>query len=80
MPEVSWEKLFAYDLASPKVESAATKCKCGNVSCKRAKKIRCVCQCHAEFHGIENRRGMEPLDKALGLEKPAPELLPCFSL
>jgi len=74
MPEVSWEKVFAYDLAKPKEEPNGKKCKCGNVSCKRAKRIRCVCACHAEHHGEEQRRGMEPLDKILGLDMSEPYL------
>jgi len=71
MTEVVWTKLFACELALPKVEtSAAKKCRCGNARCKRAKKIRCVCQCHAVHHGEEQRRGMAPLDEALGLDTP----------
>jgi hypothetical protein len=66
--EVSWGEIFAYDLPTPKVESKR-KCACGGKNCQTAKRIKCVCRCHSEFHGAANRRGMEPLDKALGLEK-----------
>jgi hypothetical protein len=67
--EKNWTEMFAYELNVPKVvTSAAKKCRCGNESCKRAKKIRCVCSCHALHHGEEQRRGMEPLDKVLGLK------------
>ena len=76
MSEVAWTKLFAYDLTTPQEVETVKKCKCGNGNCKRAKRIRCVCQCHAENHGIEQRRGMESLDKALGIERPKVELIP----
>jgi hypothetical protein len=65
--EVPWSKMFAYDLPTPK-KIAKAKCTCGNDSCKNAKKIKCTCRCHSEFHGASNRIGMEPLDKALGLD------------
>jgi len=70
MTEVDWSQLFACELEPGEPEQVETvkKCKCGNESCRRAKKIRCVCQCHSATHGIEQRRGMEPLDKVLGLE------------
>jgi len=48
------------------------KCNCGNANCKHAKKIRCECGCGGSGHGQENRVGMEPLDKTLGLEIEAP--------
>jgi len=70
--EVLWDKLFAYDVARPKREKR--KCACGHLSCRTAKKIKCVCSCHAQFHGVENRRGMQPLDKTLGIEREAPRL------
>jgi len=68
MKEVPWTKLFAYDGPAEVEVQKAKKCRCGNESCKRAKHIRCVCGCHAENHGMEQRRGMEPLDRILGLE------------
>ena len=37
--------------------------------------MKCACRCHSEFHGVANRRGMEPLDDALGLVKEAPKTL-----
>jgi hypothetical protein len=74
MTEVDWSRLFAceLDLGEPEVETVK-KCKCGNVSCNRAKKIRCVCQCHAVHHGEEQRKGMPELDKLLGLDEPDTE-------
>jgi hypothetical protein len=74
--EVAWERIFACELDYPKLETSATKkCRCGNDSCKHARKIKCVCRCHSLNHGIEQRRGMEPLEKALGIEKGSPEPL-----
>jgi hypothetical protein len=70
--EVSWGEIFAYDLPTPKVETKR-KCACGGRNCQTAKRIKCVCRCHSEFHGAANRRGMEPLEKALGLEKEVPQ-------
>ena len=74
--EVSWTKLFAYDLPAPK-KMVKAKCTCGNKTCQAAKKIRCTCRCHSEFHGASNREGMPKLDKllqldGLNLEAPAP--------
>jgi len=67
--EVSWERLFACEIAKPKIEwNFAKKCTCGNRNCKRAKHIRCVCGCHGIAHGIEQRKGMSPLDEPLGLD------------
>jgi len=65
--ELEWNRMFACDLPEP-VKARTTKCTCGNDSCKNAKKIKCTCRCHSEFHGVANRKGMEPLDKALGLD------------
>jgi len=67
--ERDWTRIFAYDVALPKIESKR-KCACGGKNCQTAKKIKCVCRCHSEFHGAANRKGMEPLDKTLGLEEP----------
>jgi len=59
-----------FALASPEpVKARTTKCACGGRNCQSAKKIRCVCRCHSTNHGSENRRGMDPLEKALGLEE-----------
>jgi hypothetical protein len=80
MLEVAWTELFAHDLGGPQEVETVKKCKCGNGNCKRAKHIKCVCGCHAENHGIEQRRGMEPLDKALGFERPKVELIPWFDV
>jgi hypothetical protein len=63
--------MFAFALPEPKKMTRA-KCTCGNDSCKNAKKIKCTCRCHSEFHGAANRVGMQPLDKTLGLEREAP--------
>ena len=71
MSEVAWTKMFAFALPNP-VKAKSTRCVCGGKNCQTAKKIKCVCRCHSEFHGAANRKGMEPLDKALGLEKEAP--------
>ena len=68
---VEWNRIFAYDVALPKVESKR-KCACGGRNCQTAKRIKCVCRCHSEFHGAANRRGMSPLDEPLGLVKEAP--------
>ena len=65
--EVSWERLFAFALPEP-VKAKSTRCTCGGKNCQTAKKIRCVCRCHSTNHGSENRKGMEPLEKALGLD------------
>jgi len=51
------------------------KCTCGNGNCRTAKRIRCTCSCHNVNHGSANRVGMEPLDKALGLDKTDMETL-----
>jgi hypothetical protein len=64
--------MFAFALPNP-VKVQATKCACGGKNCQTAKRIKCVCRCHSEFHGAANRKGMDPLDKALGLEKEAPK-------
>ncbi len=64
---VEWTRIFAYALPNP-VKVQSTKCVCGGKNCQTAKKIKCVCRCHSEFHGAANRRGMEPLEKALGLD------------
>jgi len=69
--EVSWESIFAQPKAKIEMHFAK-KCTCGNGTCKRAKHIRCVCGCHGIAHGIEQRKGMSPLDEALGLVKEAP--------
>jgi hypothetical protein len=67
MSEVAWTKMFAFALPNP-VKAKSTKCVCGGKNCQTAKKIKCVCRCHSEFHGAANRKGMEPLDKPLGLD------------
>jgi hypothetical protein len=59
--------MFAYDLPNPR-KTPRTRCTCGNNSCRNAKKIKCTCACHSANHGAENRVGMEPLDKTLGLD------------
>jgi len=54
--------MFAFALPNP-VKARTTKCTCGNDSCKKAKKIRCVCQgCHGASHGSANREHMPNLD------------------
>ena len=70
--EKNWKKIFAYDLPAPTETPKPHKCTCGAKNCRTAKHIKCTCRCHAEFHGIEQRRGMQPLDKALGLETETP--------
>jgi hypothetical protein len=67
--EVSWTKLFAFDL--PAVRPAKVSHECCD-ACKEAREIKCVCACGGKNHGAANRAGMEPLDKTLGLEAPAP--------
>ena len=49
-------------------------------ACREAREIKCVCACGGNNHGVANRAGMSPLDKTLGLEKEAPELLPWFEV
>jgi len=66
MNEVSWTKLFALDL--PAVRPAKIPQECCD-ACKEAREIKCVCACGGKNHGVANRKGMEPLDKALGLER-----------
>jgi len=66
----NWERIFSVDTSTTELPDIVKKCSCGSATCKRAKKIKCVCRCHSEFHGIEQRRGMQPLDKALGLDRP----------
>jgi hypothetical protein len=73
MNEVAWTKMFAFALPNP-VKAKSTRCVCGGKNCQTAKKIKCVCRCHSEFHGAANRKGMEPLDKTLGFEREAPRL------
>jgi hypothetical protein len=70
--EVSWTKMFAHDL--PAVRPAKIPQECCD-ACKEAREIKCVCACGGKNHGVANRQGMEPLDKALGLEKEAPKPL-----
>jgi hypothetical protein len=72
--EVEWNRMFAYALPNP-VKAKSTKCTCGGKNCQTAKKIKCTCRCHSQFHGVANRRGMEPLDKALGLDRTGTEPL-----
>jgi hypothetical protein len=66
--ELDWNRMFALALPN-QVKAKSTKCACGGKNCQTAKKIKCVCRCHSEFHGAANRKGMEPLDKTLGLER-----------
>jgi hypothetical protein len=75
--EVSWKRLFACELAPPKVEASVTvkKCRCGNGNCRTAKRILCTCSCHSTNHGAANRAGVESLDKSLGLDKTDMETL-----
>jgi hypothetical protein len=70
--EVSWTKLFTFDL--PVRQPAKVERECCD-ACKEAREIKCVCACGGKNHGAANRQGMEPLDKALGLEKEAPKPL-----
>jgi hypothetical protein len=63
--EVSWKKLFAFDL--PAVRPATIPHECCD-ACKEAREIKCVCGCGGKNHGVANRQGMEPLDKTLGLD------------
>ena len=72
--ELEWNRLFAFALPNP-VKVRTTKCVCGGKNCQTAKRIKCVCRCHSEFHGAANRQGMSPLDKTLGLVKEAPASL-----
>jgi hypothetical protein len=70
--EVSWTKLFALDAPAKDEGPKAKKCTCGNGSCKTAKGFVCRCSCKHLNHGIEQRKGMSPLDEPLGLVKEAP--------
>jgi hypothetical protein len=59
--------MFTFDL--PAVRPAKNPHECCD-ACREAREIKCVCACGGKNHGVANRKGMEPLDKALGLEKP----------
>jgi hypothetical protein len=80
--ELEWSRLFAFASPNP-VKARTTKCTCGGKNCQTAKKIKCVCRCHSEFHGAANRKGMPKLDDLLELdgldvfpaEPPTPEEL-----
>jgi len=63
--EVSWTKLFAYDLPAVRPAKVSHEC-CA--ACREARDITCVCACGGKNHGVANRSGMEPLDKTLGLD------------
>jgi len=65
--ELEWNRMFAFALPNP-VKARTTKCVCGGKNCQTAKRIRCVCRCHSEFHGAANREGMPKLDKLLELD------------
>ena len=65
--ELEWNRLFAYDLPAVRPTKIPHEC-CD--ACKEAREIKCVCTCGGKNHGATNRKGMEPLDKTLGLEKP----------
>jgi hypothetical protein len=67
--ELAWERMFSLDL--PAVRPAKVSHECCD-ACKEAREIKCVCTCGGKNHGVANRAGMEPLDKALGLVKEAP--------
>ena len=68
--QVGWE-MFQVDEPNDKTDNAGKeRCTCGGKNCRTAKHVKCVCRCHSQFHGIEQRRGMQPLDKALGLQRP----------
>jgi hypothetical protein len=77
--ELEWNRMFSYDL--PAVRPAKNPHECCD-ACKEAKEVKCVCPCGGKNHGVANRVGMEPLEKALGLDgltvtvtKEAPALL-----
>jgi len=63
--ESEWTRLFAYDL--PARQPAKVERECCD-ACREAREIKCVCACGGKNHGVANRKGMEPLDKALGLK------------
>ena len=67
--ELDWKRLFAFDQPAVRPEKVSHEC-CA--ACREARDITCVCTCGGKNHGVANRAGMEPLDKALGLEKGAP--------
>ncbi len=67
--ELEWTRMFALDL--PAVRPAKNPHECCD-ACREAREIKCVCACGGKNHGAANRQGMQPLDKALGLEKEAP--------
>lgn len=69
--EKKWENIFAFAPAEP-VKVKSNRCSCGGSNCKTAKGFVCRCSCKHLNHGQEQRRGMEALDKALGLEKESP--------
>jgi len=63
--ELDWKRMFAYDL--PVVRPAKNPHECCD-ACKEAREIKCICACGGKNHGVANRKGMEPLDQALGLD------------
>ena len=72
--EIAWERMFAFAPAEP-VKAKSNRCSCGGSNCKTAKGFVCRCSCKHLNHGQEQRRGMEALDKALGLDKTDMETL-----
>ena len=66
--ELDWNRMFAYDLPARPPGKIPHDC-CD--ACREARDITCTCSCGGKNHGAANRQGMEPLDKALGLEKEA---------
>jgi len=67
--ELEWNRMFAFDLPARQRGKIPHEC---SAACQEAREIKCVCACGGKNHGAANRQGMEPLDKALGLDKEAP--------
>jgi hypothetical protein len=65
----SWTEIFAYALPERAHTKNPHEC-CS--ACREAKELVCVCRCGGKNHAAALRKGMEPLDKVLGLEKEAP--------
>ena len=68
--QVGWEMFQVDEPNNDANDIGKERCTCGGKNCRTAKHIKCVCRCHSQFHGIEQRRDMQPLDGVLGLERP----------
>jgi len=77
--EFDWRNVFAVDAANVDGSLPKPPGEC-NTNCTHAREIKCVCSCGGKNHGAANRKGMEPLDKALGLDRETPTPLADLAL